>query len=57
MTPREYALAAIDMVIDLAAEQKLKYRRGDFRIVGEPHKKGIDNLVDYIGGENDPKGD
>lgn len=56
MTPREYALAAIDMVIDLAAEQKLKYRRGDFRVAGEPCKKGIDNLVDYIGGKNDPKG-
>lgn len=29
MTPKEYAYAAIDIVIDLAAEQGIKYRRGD----------------------------
>lgn len=30
MTDIEYAWAAVDIVIDLAAEQGLKYRRGDF---------------------------
>ena len=36
MTPKEYAWAAVDIVIDLAAENGIKYRRGDFELVEEP---------------------
>lgn len=32
MTPKEYANTAIDTVIDLASEQGIKYRRGDFGV-------------------------
>lgn len=58
MTPNEYASAAIDIVIDLAAEQGLKYRRGDFRIVGlGQHTRGnCDNLVSFMGGSKEPTG-
>ena len=34
MTPKESAWAAVDIVIDLAAESGIKYRRGDFYVMG-----------------------
>ena len=59
MTPRQYAWAAVDIVIDLAAENGIKYRRGDFYIVG----KDLDwsdasgkNFVHFIGGEENATG-
>ena len=59
MTPKEYAWAAVDIVVDLAAENGLKYRRGDFCVVG----KGVNwgdargrNPVSFIGGEDAPTG-
>lgn len=57
MTLKEYAYAAIDIVIDLAAEQGIKYRRGDFRIEGIDKTKGFGlNNVYFIGGINEPSG-
>ena len=58
MTPKEYAMAAVDLVIDFAAENGLKYRRGDFKIIGEEaYRYGDDrNLINYIGGKNEPTG-
>ena len=57
MTLKEYAYAAIDIVIDLAAEQGIKYRRGDFRIEGIDKAKGFGlNNVYFIGGINEPSG-
>lgn len=35
MTPRQYMWAAVDMAIDLAARNGIKYRRGDFELVEE----------------------
>lgn len=57
MTSREYAHAAIDIVIDIAAEQGLKYRRGDFCIVGlgDTYRVGL-NIVNFIGGAENPTG-
>ena len=40
MTEREYAWSAVDIVIDLAKESGIKYRRGDFEL--------IEGLVDII---------
>lgn len=54
MTPKEYAWAAVDIVIDLAAEQGLKYRRGDFSEVGKFDTEK--NRVIFIGGDNNPSG-
>lgn len=57
MTPKEYAYAAIDIVIDLAAEQGIKYRRGDFKIEGIDKAKNYGlNSVSFIGGINKPTG-
>lgn len=64
MTPKEYTNTAIDTVIDLAAEQGIKYRRGDF---GVPEldegflKQDNDdykelNLVGFIGNVHDFSG-
>lgn len=54
MTPKEYAWAAVDIVIDLAAESGIKYRRGDFYVMGSKinwaDAQGK-NSVHYIGGE------
>jgi len=59
MTHREYANAAIDIVIDLAAEQGLKYRRGDFRIEGVAVNNSAFlslNTVSFVGGKKEPTG-
>lgn len=56
MTVKEYALAAIDMVITIALEQNIKYRRGDFCIQGEERKMGDFNNVMYIGSSKNPTG-
>lgn len=61
MTPKEYAWAAVDIVIDIAAENGIKYRRGDFYVMGvekvlnwsEAQGK---NLVNFIGGANEATG-
>ena len=48
---REYVNRAIDIVIDVAAEQGIKYRRGDFVVLelDENNYSGI-NTVRLIGG-------
>lgn len=56
MTPKEYAWAAVDLVIDLAAENGIKYRRGDFQIIGEAEYRNNLNHVNYIGDKNKPTG-
>lgn len=59
MTPREYAWAAVDIVIDLAKENGIKYRRGDFYVMGKTvqwaEAEGK-NPVNFIGGEGDCTG-
>lgn len=35
MTPKQYAWSAVDIVIDLARENGIKYRRGDFEFIEE----------------------
>lgn len=59
MTPKEYAWAAVDIVIDLAKENGIKYRRGDFYVLGRERNWAEaqgKNLVNYIGGEENPSG-
>lgn len=57
MTLKEYAYAAIDIVIDLAAEQGIKYRRGDFKIEGfDNDKRWNMNHVLFINGMDNPSG-
>lgn len=64
MTPKEYANTAIDTVIDLASEQGIKYRRGDFGIpeldesfLGPSYDDYKElNLVGFIGDVHDCSG-
>lgn len=57
MTEKDYALAAINLVIDLAAEQGIKYRRGDFYILGiDKQKDVLLNSVRFVGGLKNPTG-
>jgi len=64
MTLKEYVWAAVDLVIDLAAENGIKYRRGDFEeckndyeiqaVSSEPlfgHAGDRKNRIGYIGGK------
>lgn len=59
MTPKEYAWAAVDIVIELAAECGLKYRRGDFYVMGrEVNWKDASgkNFVNFVGDKDNPSG-
>lgn len=62
----DYMRAAVDWTIDICAENGLKYRYGDFRLVGVGHEKeitflaknkGVENRVGYRGSDvNAPTG-
>ena len=59
MTLKEYAWAAVDIVVDLAAECGVKLRRGDFYVMGREvswSEASGKHPVEYIGGEQNASG-
>jgi hypothetical protein len=58
MEKKEYINLAVDMVVDFAAEQGMKYRRGDFEEMNVPagFGRGSKNHIGFIGGKNAPTG-